>query len=104
MIESQSFYMYVLRCADDTLYTGFTTDVERRVETHNAGKGAKYTASRRPVVLIAYATFATKREAMSAEARFKHLSRAEKLAIIASITDDAPLELLLEQRFGMIST
>ena len=64
-------YMYVVECADGTLYTGYTTDVERRLKTHNSGKGAKYTRARLPVKLLYSETFASKPEAMSAEALFK---------------------------------
>ena len=60
-------YMYVVECADGTLYTGYTTDVERRLKTHNAGKGAKYTRARLPVKLLYSEAFASKPEAMSAE-------------------------------------
>ena len=55
-------YMYVVQCADGTLYTGYTTDIERRIKTHNAGKGAKYTRPRLPVTLIYQESFPDKRE------------------------------------------
>lgn len=81
------YTLYVLMCADHTLYAGITTDVERRVAEHNTSKrGAKYTRSRRPVRLVYHQTFATRSEALSAEAAFKALSRAEKLARIASFS------------------
>ena len=73
-----SFYLYVLECADGTWYTGYTVDVAERVRAHNAGAGAKYTRSRLPVRLLAQAAYATKREAMSAEYRFKRLTRRQK--------------------------
>lgn len=91
--------MYVLRCCDGSLYTGFTTDVERRADVHNAGKGAKYTRARRPVELAAAAEFSTKHQAMSAEARFKRLSREEKLALLDA-TADLPGETELERAAG----
>lgn len=72
-------YVYLLRCADDTLYTGYTTDVERRLATHNAGKGAKYTRSRRPTTLLAAWQYPTKGEALSAEYRLRRRSRTAKL-------------------------
>ncbi len=75
-------FMYVLSCADGTLYTGYTTNVEQRVRTHNAAKGAKYTRSRLPVELVAQVQFDTKQEAMSAEYRFKRLSRSQKDALL----------------------
>lgn len=75
-------YMYVVQCADGTLYTGYTTDIERRIKAHNAGKGAKYTRPRLPVTLIYHESFPDKRTAMSAEALFKHKTREEKLTYI----------------------
>lgn len=94
--QSKSHFMYVLICADETLYTGYTTDVEKRVETHNAGKGAKYTAARRPVQLLAHAMFKTKHEAMSAEYHFKQLSRAEKLSLIERASEGSFSAILTE--------
>ena len=75
-------YTYILRCQDDTLYTGWTTDLEKRVETHNLGKGAKYTRTRLPVELVYYEAFASKEEAMSIEWHIKQLSRKDKLRLI----------------------
>ena len=75
-------YTYILRCEDDTLYTGWTTDLEKRVETHNLGKGAKYTRTRLPVELVYYEAFASKEEAMSREWHIKQLSRKDKLRLI----------------------
>ena len=57
-------YTYILKCKDETLYTGWTNDIEKRLEAHNAGKGAKYTRSRRPVELVYLEQFETKEEAM----------------------------------------
>ena len=75
--------MYVIECADGSLYTGYTTDVTKRIQTHNAGKGAKYTRNRLPVKLIYQEAFDSKQAAMSAEALFKkRLSRQEKLDYI----------------------
>lgn len=77
-------YMYVLECSDKTLYTGYTTDLEKRLDTHNKGKGAKYTRYRRPVKLLYYEQFDSKQAAMSAEALFKkRKTRSQKLAYIA---------------------
>ncbi len=76
------YFVYLLRCADGTLYTGFTTDVKRREAVHNAGKGAKYTRSRLPVRMVYYETFPTEHEARSREWHIKRLSRAEKFALI----------------------
>ena len=75
-------YMYVLECADGSLYTGYTTDVKRRLKTHNSGKGAKYTRARLPVSLLYQEAFASKGEAMRAEALFKRKSREQKLKYI----------------------
>jgi len=80
---------YILRCADDTLYTGWTNDLKKRLEAHNSGKGAKYTRSRRPVTLVWYAEFSTKQEAMQREAAIKRLTRAQKLKLIE--TESIPL-------------
>lgn len=76
-------YMYVVECADGSLYTGYTTDVDRRIQTHNAGKGAKYTRNRLPVTLLYQEAFDSKQAAMSAEALFKkRLNRQQKLEYI----------------------
>ena len=76
-------YMYVLECADGSLYTGYTTDVKKRVDTHNSGKGAKYTRARLPVTLLYQEEFPDKPSAMSAEALFKRKTRQQKLEYIA---------------------
>ena len=64
------------------MYCGYTTDIDKRVETHNSGKGAKYTKTRLPVKVVWSKKSETKSEAMSLEARIKHLSRAQKLGLI----------------------
>ena len=74
-------YTYTVKCCDNTLYTGWTTDLDRRIEAHNSGKGAKYTRSRRPVELIYAERFDTKQEAMRREWEIKQLSREEKLRL-----------------------
>nr|WP_245710052.1 GIY-YIG nuclease family protein [Halopenitus malekzadehii] len=71
-------HVYVLECADGTLYTGYTTDVDRRVAEHDSGKGAKYTRGRTPVELRYVESFGTRSAAMSREYAIKQLSRAEK--------------------------
>lgn len=78
-----SFYVYMLRCADGTLYTGYTDDPERRARVHNAGKGAKYTRSRLPVELVYREVFGDKSAALRREREIKRLTRAQKLALIA---------------------
>jgi len=77
-----AWYVYILRCADGTLYTGITTDVERRVEQHNRGQGARYTASRRPVEPVYVEAAVDRGAAASREAAIKKLDRAGKLALI----------------------
>lgn len=76
-------YTYIVRCADGSLYTGWTTDIERRIRCHNAKKGAKYTKSRLPVKLVYYETFETKEEAMKREAAIKKLSKKRKELLVA---------------------
>lgn len=75
-------YIYILRCCDDTLYTGWTNDLEKRVRTHMEGKGAKYTRARLPVSLAYYECFETKQEAMRREWEIKQMDRKEKLRMI----------------------
>lgn len=76
-------YTYMMKCADGTLYTGWTTLVEKRLKAHNEGKaGAKYTRAKRPVELVYYEGYATKEEAMSREYAIKQLTRKEKLALM----------------------
>lgn len=74
-------YTYIVKCKDGTLYTGWTNNLEKRIKDHNDGKGAKYTKSRRPVVLAYYETFETKEEAMRREYAIKQMPRAEKLRL-----------------------
>ena len=76
-------YTYILRCRDGSLYTGWTNDLEKRVAAHNAGTGAKYTRTHRPVELVYHECFAAREEAMRREAQIKRLTRTEKLALIA---------------------
>lgn len=75
-------YVYILKCNDHTLYTGWTTDLDNRVSTHNRGKGAKYTRARLPVQLVYYETFEDKSSAMKREYEIKHLSRKDKEDLI----------------------
>ena len=78
----KKYYIYMLRCADGSLYTGWTTDPEKRAAAHNAGKGAKYTRSRRPVELIYSEVFDDKISAQRREYAIKQLSRREKEKLI----------------------
>ena len=80
------YYLYILKCADKTLYTGITTDLKRRVLEHNSTKlGAKYTASRRPVKLVYSKKFKNRSAASKAEAKIKNLTRADKLKLIKNL-------------------
>ncbi len=77
------YYVYILECSDQTLYTGWTTNLDQRVHEHNNGKdGAKYTRSRRPVQLVYAETCSNLSEALQREARIKRLSREEKVELI----------------------
>lgn len=78
-----SFYVYILKCNDNTLYTGCTDDPVRRTQVHNAGRGAKYTRSRLPVELVYQEELTDKSAALKREAAIKRLTRAQKLALIA---------------------
>lgn len=80
--DTAEHYVYMLRCADGTLYSGYTTDPFRRAAAHNSGHGAKYTRSRLPVELVYIENAETKSEALKREAALKKLPRAEKLALI----------------------
>ena len=77
-------YTYILKCADGSLYTGWTNHLKERVAAHQSGHGAKYTRGRRPVELVYYEIFSTKEEAMSREYAIKHMTREDKLALIAA--------------------
>ena len=75
-------YTYIVRCRDGTLYTGWTNNLEKRMEAHNSGKGARYTKSRRPVKLVYYEEFETKEEAMSREYAIKHFKKSKKQKLL----------------------
>jgi putative endonuclease len=75
---------YILRCSDDTLYTGITNDLEKRLAAHNAGTAARYTRGRGPVDLVFVESCTDKSAALKREMKIKHLSRADKLALIGS--------------------
>lgn len=81
------WYLYILRCKDDTLYTGITTDVEKRLETHRAGKGAKYTRGRGPLELVYREQCGDHSAALKREAEIKALPREEKLKLIVKNTE-----------------
>lgn len=77
-----SWYIYIVECADSTLYTGITNNIEKRVLKHNSGKGAKYTRARLPVSLLGYIRCENKSEAAKEEYRIKKLTRTKKLELI----------------------
>ncbi|TCI20279.1 GIY-YIG nuclease family protein [Exiguobacterium sp. SL-10] len=81
-------YAYILECQDGTYYTGYTTNVEKRMETHNAGKGAKYTRARLPVTLRYVKSFETKRAAMQYEWSIKQLTRAQKQQLMEGTSNE----------------
>ncbi len=80
--KTRAAFVYLLRCADGTIYTGWTYDVARRVHAHQAGRGARYTRSRRPVELIYRERCASRRAAMRREIEIKKMSRARKLRLV----------------------
>lgn len=76
-------YVYILKCSDDSLYTGWTNNIEKRFKTHSKGKGAKYTKARLPVELVYFEEFDSKIDAMKREYAIKQLKRVEKLILIS---------------------
>ena len=84
-------WVYLLRCRDGSLYTGWTVDLERRVARHQAGVGSRYTASRRPVALALALPMPDRSSARRAEVRIKQLSRRQKLTLIAAADAPDPL-------------
>jgi|LSQX01.3.fsa_nt_gb putative endonuclease len=81
---SHTHYTYILRCSDNTFYTGYTNDLEGRICAHNAGNGAKYTRGRLPVELVYYEEHESKSEAMRREWEIKRMSRADKIKTIGN--------------------
>ena len=88
MDDNNKNYVYIVECSDGSLYTGWTTDVAKRVEAHNSGKGAKYTRSRRPVKLVHFEEFPTKEEALRREAQIKKLTPAKKRQLFSSCSKE----------------
>lgn len=80
--EDTKHFVYMLRCADGTLYSGYSTDPNRRTAVHNNGSGAKYTRSRLPVELVYFESAETKSQALKREAALKKLTRVEKILLI----------------------
>ena len=85
---AEAAWVYLLRCADGSLYTGWTVDLEARLRSHGAGKASAYTRSRRPVELALALPMPDRSAAMREEARIKLLDRTEKLALIASAASE----------------
>lgn len=83
-------FVYLLRCRDGSLYAGWTTDVERRLRVHAAGRGARYTRSRLPISLAATWEVSGRSQAMRLEAQLKRLTREEKLALCESLKGEPP--------------
>ncbi len=77
-------FVYIVRCADGTLYTGYAVDPEQRVQAHNAGRGARYTAGRRPVQLVFAEPCPTRGDALRREHQLKRLSRTQKESLITT--------------------
>lgn len=84
----RNHYAYILECNDQTYYTGYTTDIDKRITVHNTGKGAKYTRARLPVTLRYVRSFETKREAMQYEWSIKQLTRAQKQQLMEGPTNE----------------
>ena len=83
MNEIKNNWVYILRCGDGSLYTGWTNDLDKRVQTHNTGKGGKYTRSRLPVSLVYSEKLDSKEAAMKREAEIKKLKKSEKEKMVA---------------------
>jgi Predicted endonuclease containing a URI domain len=82
-----AYYCYLLQCADGTYYCGWTKDVQRRLDTHNKGRGAKYTRIRRPVALVYYEELANQSEAMRREHKLKQKTREQKALLIQKFNE-----------------
>lgn len=90
--EDSSFYCYIVQCADDSFYTGWTTDPQRRAKQHNNGTGAKYTRTHRPVTLVYYEEVPGLSAAMKRERVIKHMTHSRKKALIQSQLTNNKLE------------
>ena len=87
-MEDEMYYVYLLRCADGTLYCGSTNNLQRRVKMHNSGRGAKYTKARRPVQLVDWEAAGEKSDALRREAAVKRLTRQRKLELVRAFSED----------------
>ncbi len=88
--QRSAVFVYMVECADQTLYTGWTTDIERRLKTHNAGRGARYTQQRGPVRLVYVEALPDRRTALQRERQIKRMSRAEKLKLASHMLKVEP--------------
>jgi putative endonuclease len=79
------YYVYIIRCNDNTLYTGYTDNLNKRIKIHNLGKGAKYTRGRLPVTLCYFEEYVNKTDAMKREAKIKQLKKIDKLKLIEGL-------------------
>ena len=91
--KSQECYCYMVECADGTLYTGWTTDLRRRMAAHNAGRGSRYTQMHRPVKLVYFEHLPNRSEAMRREVQIKRMKRSAKLAQISKFKSQTPSSL-----------
>ena len=94
--SSKGFFVYILRCADGSLYVGHTTNIEDRVRVHNEGRGALWTACRRPVVLVYHESHSSSADAINRERQLKRWTHAKKLALING--DTVRLKALVKRR------
>lgn len=90
-MSASAWYVYILQCADNTLYTGVATDVSARLATHNAGKGAKYTRGRLPVLLLYFESADNRSAALRREHAIKKMRAADKRALIAAQSQNKPV-------------
>ncbi len=91
-----TYYTYIVKCHDNTYYTGYTVNLQKRIATHNNGKGAKYTRSRLPVTLVYVESYDSKSEAMKREYQIKQLTRKQKESLISSDSNNLSLYQLLQ--------
>lgn len=92
------FYIYILECNDGTYYTGWTVNLENRLETHNKGNGAKYTRSRLPVKIVYFEKLVSKNEALKREIKIKKMRRSEKEKLVYSLTDASKIASIKSDR------
>ena len=86
-MEGDMSYTYILKCSDNTFYTGWTKNLDRRLEEHSKGTGSKYTRARLPVELVYYERFLTDSEARKREIEIKKLTRKKKLSLVESFSE-----------------